>query len=58
MTSNYIKTIQERIYRLDALKLELKRQAVIREVTMNAINDQLDEAIEELAAAQWMEDNK
>ena len=58
MTTDYIRSIQENIYRLDALKLELNRQAVVREATLKAIEDLLEESIEELAAAQWMEDNK
>lgn len=58
MTTDYIRSIQASIYKLDAMKLELRLEKVVREVTMKAIDDMLEEKIEELAAAQWMEDNK
>ena len=58
MTTDYIRSIQESIYKLDAMKLELRREQVVRDVTMKAIEDMLEEKIEELAAAQWMEDNR
>jgi hypothetical protein len=58
MTTQYISSIQAAIYKLDAMKCELRKEQIIREVTMKAIDDMLEEKLEELVAAQWMEDNK
>jgi len=58
MTTQYISSIQAEIYKLDAMKLELRKDQIIREVTIRAIEDMLEEKLEELAAAQWMENNR
>lgn len=53
MTTQYINSLQASIYKLDALLLQAKREVVVKELTVAALEDLLEDKLEELIAANW-----